>query len=139
MQVLHVIMQQLSDTPTRLHDIIKGEPRQSNYLKQCCKIQQDYKHCLNHCIYIFYYLFIGFSFFRGGDLGSSPYTQLEDDLLSVVGDCLFNTFAFTLDIWRPLLHPQPENAPYRCDRNPLPQDRNRWWAVLNEIMKLQVP
>jgi hypothetical protein len=36
--------------------------------------------------------------------------------LSAVRDCLFNIFAATLHIWR-LLHPQPEDAPCRGDRD----------------------
>jgi hypothetical protein len=44
---------------------------------------------------------------------------LEDHPLSAVRDCLFNIFAATLHIWRPFLHPQPEDAPCRGDRDPL--------------------
>jgi hypothetical protein len=39
--------------------------------------------------------------------------------LSAVRDCLFNVFAATLHNWRPFLHPQPEDAPCRGDRDPL--------------------
>jgi hypothetical protein len=38
--------------------------------------------------------------------------------LSAVFNCLFNIFAATLHIWRPFLHPQPEDAPCRGDRDP---------------------
>jgi hypothetical protein len=37
--------------------------------------------------------------------------------LSAVRDCLFKVFAATLHIHRPFLHPQPEEAPWRCDRD----------------------
>jgi hypothetical protein len=39
--------------------------------------------------------------------------------LSAVRDCLFNVFAATLRIWRPSLHPQPEDAPCRGDKGPI--------------------
>jgi hypothetical protein len=45
--------------------------------------------------------------------------KLEDRLSSAVRDCLFNTFAATFHIWRQFLHPQPEGAPCRVDRDPL--------------------
>ena len=37
--------------------------------------------------------------------------------MSAVRDRLFNIFATTLHIWRPFLHPQPEDAPCRGDRD----------------------
>ena len=39
--------------------------------------------------------------------------------MSAVRDCLFSIFGATLHIWRPFLHPQPENATWRGDRDPL--------------------
>jgi len=39
--------------------------------------------------------------------------------MSAFRDCLFNVFADTLYIWSPLFHPQPEDAPCRCDRERL--------------------
>jgi hypothetical protein len=42
--------------------------------------------------------------------------KLEDHPLSAVPDCIF---AATLHIRRPFLHPQPEDAPCRGDRDPL--------------------
>jgi hypothetical protein len=45
--------------------------------------------------------------------------KLEDHPFSAVRDCLFNVFAATLHNWKPFLHPQPEDAPYRGDRDPL--------------------
>jgi hypothetical protein len=45
--------------------------------------------------------------------------KLEDHHLSAVRDCLFNVFAATLHIRRSFLHPQPEDAPCRGDRDPL--------------------
>jgi hypothetical protein len=47
-----------------------------------------------------------------------PTPKLEDHRLSAVRDCLFNVFAATLHIRRPFLHPQPENAPCRGNRDP---------------------
>jgi hypothetical protein len=44
--------------------------------------------------------------------------KLEDHPLSAIRDCLFNVFAATLRNWRPFLHPQPEDAPCRGDRDP---------------------
>jgi hypothetical protein len=52
-------------------------------------------------------------------LAPRPTTKLEDHPLSDVRDCLFNVFAATLHIRRPFLHPQPEDAPCRCDKDPL--------------------
>ena len=43
----------------------------------------------------------------------------EDHPLSAFRYCLFNIFAATLHIWRPFLHPLPEDAPCRGDRDPL--------------------
>jgi hypothetical protein len=48
-----------------------------------------------------------------------PAPKLEDHPLSAVRDCLFNVFAATLHNRRPFLHPQPEDAPCRGDRDPL--------------------
>jgi len=48
-----------------------------------------------------------------------PTTNMGDHPLSAVRDCIFSILAATLNIWRPFLHPQPENAPYRGDRNSL--------------------
>ena len=59
-------------------------------------------------------------FYREELLAPRPTTKLEDHHLSSVPDCLFSIFAATLHIWRPfLLHPQPEDAPNRGDREPL--------------------
>jgi hypothetical protein len=52
-------------------------------------------------------------------LALHPTPKLEDHPLSAVRDCLFNVFAATLHIHRPLLHPQPEDAPCRGDRDRL--------------------
>ena len=52
-------------------------------------------------------------------LAPRPPPKLEDHPLSAVRDCLFNILAAALHIWRPLLHPQPEDAPCRGDRDPL--------------------
>jgi hypothetical protein len=52
-------------------------------------------------------------------LAPRPTLKLEDHPLSAVRDCLFNIFAATLHNWRSFLHPQPEDAPCRGDRDPL--------------------
>jgi hypothetical protein len=49
-------------------------------------------------------------------LAPRPTPNLEDHLLSAVRDCIF---AATLHIRRAFLHPQPEDAPCRGDRDPL--------------------
>jgi hypothetical protein len=48
-------------------------------------------------------------------LAPRPTPKLEDHPLSTVHDCIF---AATLHIRRPFLHPQPEDAPCRGDRDP---------------------
>jgi hypothetical protein len=52
-------------------------------------------------------------------LAPLPTPKLKDHPLSAVRDCLFNVFAATLHICRPFLHPQPEDAPCRGDRDRL--------------------
>jgi hypothetical protein len=44
-------------------------------------------------------------------------TNLEDHPLSAVRYWLFNVFAATLRNWTPFLHPEPEEAPRRGDRD----------------------
>jgi hypothetical protein len=51
-------------------------------------------------------------------LAPRPTPKLEDHPLSAVRDCLFNVFAATLHIRRPFLHPQPEDATCRGNRDP---------------------
>ena len=48
------------------------------------------------------------SFYGEELLAPHPSPKLEDHLLSVVRDCLFNIFAATFHIWRSFLHPQPD-------------------------------
>jgi hypothetical protein len=50
--------------------------------------------------------------------------------LSAVRDCLFNIFAATLHIWRPFLHPQPEDAPCHGDRDPLIRTQNAYEIII---------
>jgi hypothetical protein len=52
-------------------------------------------------------------------LAPRPTLKLEGHPLSAVRDWLFNVFAATLHIRRPFLHPQPEDAPCRGDRDTL--------------------
>jgi hypothetical protein len=55
-------------------------------------------------------------------LAPRPTPKLEDHPFSAVRDCLFNVFAATLHIRRQLLHPQPEDAPCRGDRDTIKMD-----------------
>ena len=57
-------------------------------------------------------------------LAPRPTPKLEDYPLSAFRDCLFNIFAATLHNCRPFLHPQPQDAPCRGDRDPLISDRD---------------
>ena len=51
------------------------------------------------------------SFYGKELLAPHPTHKLEDHPLPPLRDCLFNIFAATLNIWRPFLHPHPEDAP----------------------------
>jgi hypothetical protein len=74
------------------------------------------KKCLNPKIFV---PFRNKLFFYGEDLLAPRSTpKLEDYPLSAVLDCLFNIFAATPIFAGRLLHPQPEDAPYRDDRDP---------------------
>jgi hypothetical protein len=64
-------------------------------------------------------VFVTSSFFYSeGLLTPRPTPKLEGHPLLSVHDCLFNTFAANLHIWRPFLHLQPEDAPCLGDRDP---------------------
>jgi hypothetical protein len=52
-------------------------------------------------------------------LAPRPTPKLKGHPLSAVRDCLFNVVAATLHIRRPFLHPHPEDAPCRGDRDRL--------------------
>jgi hypothetical protein len=55
--------------------------------------------------------------FYGEELSAPhPTPKPEGHPLSAVRDCIF---AANLHIWRPFLHPQPEDAPCRSDSDPL--------------------
>jgi hypothetical protein len=67
----------------------------------------------------YFCLFRNIIIFYGEELlAPRPTPKLEDNPLSVVRDCLFNVFAATFRTWRPFLHPKPEDAPCRGDRDP---------------------
>ena len=55
------------------------------------------------------------SFYWEESFAPHPNPKLEDNPLSAVHNCLFNTFAATLHIWRLFLHPQPEDPPCCSD------------------------
>ena len=59
------------------------------------------------------------SFYDEELLAPRPTPKLGYHSLSAVRDCLFNTFAAALYIRKPFLHPQPEDAPCRDDKDPL--------------------
>ena len=59
--------------------------------------------------------------------------------MSAIRDCLFNIFAATLHICRPFLHPQPEDAPCRGDRDPLITDRVLLVADRDPLVTDRVP
>ena len=59
------------------------------------------------------------SFYGKELLAPYPLLKLEDHPLSVVCDFLFNIFTATLRIWRPFLHPLPEDMLWHCDREPV--------------------
>ena len=52
-------------------------------------------------------------------LAHGPTSKMEYHSLSAVRDCLFSIFAATLHVWRPFLHPHPEDAPCWGDWKPL--------------------
>jgi hypothetical protein len=57
--------------------------------------------------------------FNGEELlAPRPTPRLKDYPLSAVHDCLFNILVATLHIWRPFVHPQPEDAQHCGDRDP---------------------
>jgi hypothetical protein len=63
--------------------------------------------------------FITSLFFYGVELLAPLSTpKLEDHPLSTVRDCLFNIFAATSIPGGRLLHPQPEDAPCRGEKEP---------------------
>jgi hypothetical protein len=78
-------------------------------------------------------MFRNLSFYGEEFLAPRPTPKLEVHPLSAVRDCFFNVFAATLHIRRPFLHPQPEDAPSRGDRDRLIVVTGRhlsWWQGL---------
>jgi hypothetical protein len=69
-------------------------------------------------------------------LAPRPTPKLEGHPLSAVRDCLFHVFAPTLHIRRPFLHPQPEDAPCRGDRDRLIMGQFYIWEVKAKLSEL---
>jgi hypothetical protein len=66
------------------------------------------------------YVFRGKASLYGEELLAHRLTpKLDDHTLSAVRHCLFNIFAVALHMGERLLHPQPDDAPCRGDRDPL--------------------
>jgi hypothetical protein len=73
--------------------------------------------------------------FCGEELLAPPPTpKLENHPLSAVRDSLFNVFAATLHMRRPFLHPQPEDAPCRGDRETLVMEKK----ALTKLCKFHI-
>jgi hypothetical protein len=74
----------------------------------------------------------------------TPKPKLEDHPLSAVCDYLLNIVAATLRIGRPSLHLQPEDAPCRGDKGPIPilpvvlYGCETWSLILREEHRLRV-
>jgi len=66
-------------------------------------------------------------------LAASPNTKLEHHPLSGVRDSLFNIHAvFSISYgWIP--HPQPDDAPCHCDRDPLNMDKLHIYMYTNPV------
>jgi hypothetical protein len=65
------------------------------------------------------------NFYGEGLLAQRPTPKLEDHALPAVRGCLFNIFAATLRIWRPSLHPKPEDALCRGEKGPAQHGSNK--------------
>jgi hypothetical protein len=70
-------------------------------------------------------------------LAPRPISKLEDHRLSADRCCLFNIFAATLHIWRPFLHPQPEDTPQGVDRDPLIQVTETYTSGIEGVTRHQ--
>ena len=73
------------------------------------------------------------SFYDQVLLASRPTHKLECHPLSAVRDCLFSIFAAVIHIWRPFLHPHPEDAPCRGNKDPLVRHRGRCRAFVKWV------
>ena len=67
---------------------------------------------------LLYEYFVTRYFLRWGVVSTLPTPKLEYHPLSAACDCLFIIRSYPVH-WRPFLHPQPEEAPYRGDKEPL--------------------
>jgi hypothetical protein len=83
-------------------------------------------YCLGFTAYIKFYtilryckMFCNPRNFYGKSLAPRPTPKLEDNPFSGVHNYLFSTFAPTIHICWPFLHPQPEVAPCCSVRDPL--------------------
>jgi hypothetical protein len=72
-------------------------------------------------------------------LAPRPTPKLEYHPLSAVRECLVNIFAATLHIVGPFLHPQPEDAPCRGDRDPpLITGNNNVLIIRTKLLKIKL-
>jgi hypothetical protein len=71
-----------------------------------------------------------------GLLTPRPTPKLEGHPLLSVHDWLFNIFAANLHIWKPFLHPQPEDAPCCGDRNPTLHGKNFYIHINVKVNKI---
>jgi len=68
-------------------------------------------------------------------LASRPNPRRKGHHLLAIYDCLIRLFLATLHIWRPFLHPQPEDAQCSDDRNPLIQECTMLLHVMCKLFK----
>ena len=71
-------------------------------------------------------------------LAPRPNPKQDEHPLSAVRDCLFNIFESYPPSWRPFLHPKPQDAPCRGDRDPL-ITYHLTGTVVNAVLNLRIP
>jgi hypothetical protein len=76
------------------------------------------------------------SFYGEELLAPHPTPKLKDHPLSAAYDYLFGVFAAPLHTWRPFLHPQPEDAPFRWQG---PTDHGNVLAKVKPLQNADYP